>query len=116
MNEILRFHTASGLNSRRAVKIDTTIAGQDLKKGEGVVCSVQSGDRDEDVSPQPDKFDIHRKRDPKSILGFGYGPHRCQGEHISRAQLEIAICKFWSSVEGMRTDLLQRVCFRGCLG
>ena len=85
VHEITRFHTASALNSRRAAKEDFELDGQCIKKGEGVICSVQSADRDEYVFPNPDRFDIHRKIDPASILGFGHGPHRCQGEWLSRA-------------------------------
>jgi len=62
---------------------------QHIKAGEGVICSVQSADRDEEKWPEPNKFDIHRNASPKDVLGFGYGPHRCQGEWYSRQQLEI---------------------------
>lgn len=54
---------------------------------------MQSGDRDEEKAPNPDEFDIHRKVPYEDILGFGHGPHRCQGEHLSRAELEIAFGK-----------------------
>ena len=50
---------------------------------------MQSADRDEDVFSQADKFDIHRKQDTEDNMGFGHGTHRCQGEWLSRAELEI---------------------------
>ena len=88
VNELLRYNTTSALNSRRAVLSDTQIGGVTVHKGESVICSVQSGDRDEDKTEKPELFDIHRKYSGEDVLGFGYGPHRCLGEALSRAELE----------------------------
>ena len=41
--------------------------------------------------PDPDRFDIHRKLSPGQNLAFGYGPHRCQAEWLSRLEVEVAI-------------------------
>ncbi|KAK7991445.1 hypothetical protein PG996_013503 [Apiospora saccharicola] len=103
VNEVTRYYTASGLNSRRAVKEDLMIGGQLLKKGEGVICAVQSANRDEGQFPDPDKFDIHRPgMRPEDTLGFGFGPHRCQAEFFSRAQLEIVFVKLVQRLPGLR--------------
>jgi cytochrome P450 len=37
--------------------------------------------------PDPGKFDIDRVGAPH--LAFGYGPHRCVGEHLARAEMRI---------------------------
>lgn len=58
-----------------------------MKKGDKLICSVQSADRDEEHFAHPDRFDIHRQIEPKDVLGFGWGPHRCQGEWLSRVEL-----------------------------
>ncbi|KAI9699556.1 MAG: hypothetical protein M1820_007187 [Bogoriella megaspora] len=102
INEILRYHTVSSLNSRRVVKQDIVIGNQPMKEGDGVICAVQSGDRDEDISPNPDKFDIHRKVDPESVLGFGYGPHRCLADTFSRQELEIAITSLFQRIPKLK--------------
>lgn len=66
------------------------IRSQHINKGEGVIAANQSGSRDESVFPHADRFDIHRQGTrSKPALGFGYGPHRCQAEWLSRAELEI---------------------------
>jgi len=92
VNEILRYHTVSALNSRCATKDDVMFGGQHIPKGTGVICSVQSADRDEEVWSEPNKFDMNRKVTvPGEMLGFGYGPHRCQAEWFSWQELEIAI-------------------------
>lgn len=103
VNELLRYHTASALNSRRATKQDTTIGGVHIPAGMGVICSVQSADRDEAQYKDPDTFNIHRENsDPKDVLGFGYGPHRCQGEWFSRQEIEIAIGTLFKRLPGIK--------------
>jgi nitric oxide reductase len=62
---------------------------QQIKAGEGIIAACQSGNRDDEVFPDPDKFDIHRQFDPQDSLGYGYGAHRCIAEHLAKAELEI---------------------------
>lgn len=104
VNELLRYNTVSALNSRRVTKQDVIIGGKDIKKNTGVICSVQSGDRDrlDDKEPDAETFDIHRNRDSKSVLGFGYGPHRCQAETLSRVELEIAFRTLFKRLPNLR--------------
>lgn len=66
---------------------------QRIKAGEGVICSVQSADRDEEYYSAPDRLDIHRDHAKADVLGFGYGQHRCQGEWLSRVELELVFSK-----------------------
>ena len=77
-----------------------------MEKGDSIICAVQSGDRDEEVSTDPDKFDIHRKLDPSSVLGFGYGLLRCLAETFSRQQLEVALskCRAPAKLRELETD------------
>lgn len=65
---------------------------QHIKAGEGIIASNQSGSRDEDVFPNPDVFDMHREL-KKDGLGFGYGPHRCIAETLSKAELTAVFSK-----------------------
>ena len=104
VNELLRFNTASALNSRRATKQGVTVRDKRIPKDTGVICSVQSGDRDRlnENEPDPESFDFHRKRDPKSVLGFGYGPHRCLAETLSRVELEIVFVTLFTRLPDLR--------------
>ncbi|KAL1581894.1 hypothetical protein WHR41_09339 [Cladosporium halotolerans] len=102
VNEITRYHTISALNSRRAATENMDIRGKQVKKGEGVICSVQAGNRDEDKFSDPETFDIRRHFDKEDSLGFGYGPHRCQGEAISRVELEIVFTKLFQKLPSLR--------------
>ena len=64
-----------------------------IKAGDGIIASNQSANRDEEVFPDPDTFDMHRKRGTEQALGYGWGPHRCVAECLARAELEIVFGK-----------------------
>jgi len=103
VSELLRYHTVSALNCRRAVKKDIIIGGQEMKKNDSVICAVQSADRDEDYFAVPDKLDIHRRLlDPNDTLAFGWGVHRCQAEWLARAELEIVFGTLFQHLPNLR--------------
>jgi len=56
-----------------------------IAKGDKVVMSYPSANRDEDVFPEPDRFDI--RRSPNHHLSFGIGEHFCLGANFARMQL-----------------------------
>ncbi|KAK1499326.1 cytochrome P450 55A1 [Colletotrichum cuscutae] len=85
VEELCRYHTGSSMAMKRVAKEDIILGG---KAGEGIIAANQSGNRDEDVFPDPDVFDMHRTPDPNHALGFGFGPHRCVAEPLARAELE----------------------------
>lgn len=88
VNELLRYNTTSALNCRRAVKEDFFVDGYRLKKGTGVICATQIGDRCSTMTQHADAFNSSRHYDPANVLGLGHGVHRCQGEWLVRAELE----------------------------
>ncbi|KAL8786596.1 MAG: hypothetical protein Q9195_008153 [Heterodermia aff. obscurata] len=102
VKECLRYNTASALNSRRAALEDVVIAGQKIQKGDGVICLVQSADRDESFFTKGTEFDIHHDYDTKDNLGFGYGPHRCIAEHLARAEIEIALTTLFQRLPDLK--------------
>ncbi|KAH8913497.1 cytochrome P450 [Atractiella rhizophila] len=61
-----------------------------------------SGNRDEDIFPDPDTFDLHRKRGKEQALGFGYGQHECVAEWLARAELEIVFATLWQRLPNLR--------------
>jgi nitric oxide reductase len=89
VEELCRYHTASALSTKRVAKEDVVIGGKAIKKGEGIIAATQSGNRDEDVFPNPDVFDMKRARGKEEALGYGWGEHRCVAEWLARAELEI---------------------------
>jgi fungal nitric oxide reductase len=102
VEELCRFHTASAMAMRRVAKVDLTIGGRHIRAGEGVICSNQSANRDEEVFPDPDTFDMHRKRGSEEALGFGWGPHRCVAEHLARAELEVVFATLFQKLPNLK--------------
>ncbi|CCC13159.1 unnamed protein product [Sordaria macrospora k-hell] len=86
VEELSRFHTASAMAIRRVAKEDLEIGGRTIKKGEGVIASNLSANRDEEVFKDADKFDMHREW-PERELGFGWGEHRCIAEFLAKAEM-----------------------------
>jgi cytochrome P450 len=71
---------------QRTVTEDLELRGQQLRKGESVVMWYPSANRDEDVFPDPYKFDIGR--DPNDHFAFGgYGEHFCLGANLARWEM-----------------------------
>ena len=69
----------------RTAQQDTEVRGVPIAKGESVLLSYVSANRDEDVFPDGDKFDVGR--DPNKHLSFGYGVHFCLGASLARMEM-----------------------------
>ena len=62
---------------------DTEVGGVPVKKGEMLMLAYSVGCRDPRVHTDPNEIDI--RRPVKGNLAFGFGPHRCPGNHIEIA-------------------------------
>jgi cytochrome P450 len=68
----------------RTATADTVVRGVPVAKGESVLLSYPSANRDEDVFQDPDTFDVGR--DPNRHVAFGFGAHYCLGTHLARLE------------------------------
>ena len=69
----------------RTAQADTEVRGVPIAKGESVLLSYVSANRDEDVFKDPFRFDVGR--DPNKHLSFGYGVHFCLGASLARLEM-----------------------------
>ncbi|OBH05740.1 cytochrome [Mycobacterium sp. E2699] len=69
----------------RTAQADTEVRGVPVAKGESVLLSYVSANRDEDVFTDPFRFDVGR--DPNKHLSFGYGVHFCLGAALARMEI-----------------------------
>jgi len=69
----------------RTAQADTTVRGVPIAKGESVLLSYVSANRDEEVFVDPFRFDVGR--DPNKHLSFGYGVHFCLGAALARMEI-----------------------------
>jgi cytochrome P450 len=74
---------------RRTATQDTQIGEQRIAENEKVVMWYGAANRDPEVFPDPDNFDMHRPNVDKH-LAFGHGVHKCLGSRIAQMQLNIA--------------------------
>ena len=88
IEEALRF-SPPVMYFRRTTKSPSTIRGVDIPEGAYVAVYYPSANRDEDVFPDADTFDI--TRNPNEHLAFGDGEHFCLGASLARFQLRSMI-------------------------
>ena len=77
------------IHMRRTATEDAEINGQKIAEDEKVVLWYGAANRDPDVFPNPDTFDMHRPNVEKH-LAFGHGVHKCLGSRIAKMQLRLA--------------------------
>ena len=69
----------------RTAQADTEVRGVPIAKGESVLLSYVSANRDDEVFDDPFRFDVGR--DPNKHLSFGYGVHFCLGAALARMEI-----------------------------
>lgn len=65
----------------RTVARETTLHGQRLRPGQGVLFLYASANRDEREYAEPERFDVRRRS--RRHLGFGHAAHVCIGAHVA---------------------------------
>ena len=87
VSETIRWQTPLAY-MRRTLKEDVTMHGKTMKAGEKVLMWYVSGNRDDEVIHEPNRYNIERER-PRQHLSFGFGIHRCVGNRLAELQLKI---------------------------
>jgi cytochrome P450 len=65
---------------------DYVLRGRQIRKGDGLLMAYLSGNRDEDIFPEPFRFDV-RRANAEDHVAFGLGVHFCLGAHLARMEL-----------------------------
>ena len=86
IEECLRIESPSIVMSRVAVR-DAALASQPVSSGDRIALVISAANRDPKVFDQPDEFRC--PREDNQHLSFGYGIHRCVGEHLAKLQMKI---------------------------
>jgi cytochrome P450 len=85
--EIIRWQSPVAHMARTAL-VDTELGGKKIRAGDRVVMWYLSGNRDETVIKDANRFIIDRAN-PRQHLSFGFGIHRCIGNRLGEMQLRV---------------------------
>jgi cytochrome P450 len=102
VEELLRYLAPVELVTARVAVEDRELSGQHICPGDGVIAMTLAANRDPEVFPDPDRFDI--TRGSRNHLAFGFGVHQCLGQHLARAELEIVFETLLRRVPTLRLD------------
>ncbi|MEE1757452.1 cytochrome P450 [Streptomyces sp. SP18CS02] len=100
VEELMRFLSIADLTTLRVATADVEVAGRLIKEGDGVILSTAAANRDPEAFEDPHTFDI--RRSTQGHLAFGHGPHRCLGENLARAELEILFGTLFERIPTLR--------------
>jgi cytochrome P450 len=87
VEEFVRCHPAFSYMRRTATR-DTEIAGQPIATGDKLLLWYVSGNRDEAIFEDPDRFDVRRAANKHQGFGGG-GRHFCLGAGLSRLEMKL---------------------------
>ena len=99
IEESLRFYSPVDFSTARWSADDMDFKGKSIKKGDMVLASISSANRDERKFEGADTFDVTRKPNPH--MAFGYGIHFCLGAPLARLEGKIAFEKLLSAFPNM---------------
>ena len=102
VEEFLRY-ASPVYHFRRTATKDVDFNGVEIKQGQKIVPWFASGNRDDSVFENPNKFDV--TRNPNEHMAFGRGgPHMCLGNALARIELRVMFEDLVS-----RVDKVERV-------
>ncbi|MEX1255672.1 MAG: cytochrome P450 [Dehalococcoidia bacterium] len=87
VEEMLRWVTPV-MYFRRTATQDTEVRGVPIKAGEKATLWYISGNRDEEIFDEPQRFDVTRDPNPHIAFGGG-GPHFCLGYSLARLEINL---------------------------
>lgn len=90
------------LSQARTAAVDMVLGGVAIPKGAILDCLAGAANRDPAVWPEPDKFDIFRRRD--AHWSFARGPHICVGQHLARVEMTRALEAILDHLPNLRLD------------
>ena len=102
IDEVLRWATPV-LQFRRTATVDTEVRGQEIAAGDKVLIWHISANRDEEVFPDPFRFDVERTPNEHVAFGGG-GAHFCLGANLAKIEIEIIMREILSRMPDITAD------------
>ena len=105
--EVLRY-APSIVSWRRKAKKPTEIGGVSVPEGADILMVMGSGNRDDAVFPDGERFDISRTN-ARTHLSFGYGIHFCIGFQLAKMEFGIMLRELVSRFPNMVLNETQTI-------
>lgn len=86
----------------RTATADAELAGKKIAKGDWMMLSYPSGNRDEAVFDKPFEFRVDRT--PNKHVAFGYGAHICLGQHLARMEMRVLWEELFARLDHVELD------------
>jgi cytochrome P450 len=99
--ECLRYDPPTKLIYRLALR-DVALRGRTIRAGERVGLVLCAANRDPEVFPEPDRFDISRR--PNHHIAFGTGIHYCLGQYLARLEGQEAFAALAQRFPNLRLE------------
>lgn len=99
--EYLRYFSVNETLTRTVTR-NVELDGQQLRRGDHLILSWLSANRDPDEFERPDEVILDRA--PNTHLAFGVGPHRCIGMHMARSMFQVLMAEILSRIPDYRID------------
>lgn len=100
VEEMLRHLPVNQFGIPRVCLEDVELHGQVIKAGDNVIPLYSTANRDPGVFAEPDTFDI--AREPEHNFAFGYGIHKCPGQHLARVLIKVAALRLFERFPDIR--------------
>jgi cytochrome P450 len=111
VEESLRLEPAAAVIDRYATR-DARLGDASIERGELVTMSIAGANRDPDVFPDPDSFDV-RRENARLQIAFAHGPHVCIGMHLARLEAHTAVARVLDRLPRLRLDPARPAAPRG---
>ncbi|MCM3844666.1 cytochrome P450 [Pseudonocardia sp. DR1-2] len=100
VEEVLRMSAPGGLGLLRYAHADIEAGDVTIRRGDAVMISTASANRDTEVFDDADAFDPTRRPNPH--VSFGYGGHFCIGASLARTELATVFARLFRRLPGLR--------------
>lgn len=100
VEEIMRLGAPGDLGLLRYAHTDVDTAGVTIRRGDAVILSINSANRDPSAYAEAENFDPDREE--RGHLGFGHGAHFCIGASLARTELRVVFATLARRLPGLR--------------